>query len=334
MADEMPKMLGEKEESPVEIKVMPEEFYFKKVKIKPPEAGEGGEKKGPKMALIVIVVLVVIGLMAGAAYLFTKSLTKKPTAEPKTNTNVAANVPANVPPVNVPVNAPPVNTNTAPAPLCGNGICETGENSATCPEDCPAPPPPTPPSELPSGPDIDQDGLTGSEELLYTTDAEKADTDGDGYSDGLELVNLYNPTGFAPQKIEETSLVKVYSNQTFGYSIFYPTTWLPRALDESNREIMFTSLTGEFIQVIVEDNPNKLALLEWYLSEAPGTNPADIGTAATKGGLLGIKSPDGLTVYFGGNDKIYAISYNVGIKTELNYKSTFEMMIKSFKLGM
>lgn len=320
------KPFGEKEEPSVEIKVMPEEFYFKKVKIKSPEEGGGGSKS--KMLLIVGAVVVILGLMVGAAYLFTKSLTKKPAPETKTNvnTNVAVNVP-----VNVPVNIPPVNN--TPTSLCGNGVCETDESSAICPADCPAPPAPPVPEETPLAADEDKDGLTDTEEALYTTDSVKSDTDGDGYPDSLELINLYNPTGFAPQKIEETSLVKIYTNSSYGYSIFYPTNWLPKALDESNREVMFTSATGEFIQVIVEDNPNLTPLLDWYLSEAPGTNPADVGTAATKGGLLGIKSPDGLTVYFGVGDKIYAVSYSLGIKTELNYKSTFEMMVKSFKLN-
>lgn len=320
------KPFGEKEEPPVEIKVMPEEFYFKKVKIKSPEEGGGGSKS--KMLLIVGAVIVILGLMAGAAYLFTKSLTKKPASETKTNvnTNVAVNVPANVP-----VNVPPVNN--TPTSLCGNGVCETGESSAVCPADCPAPPTPPVPEEAPLAADADKDGLTDIEEILYTTDPAKSDTDGDGYPDSLELINLYNPTGFAPQKIEETPLVKIYTNSSYGYSIFYPANWLPKALDESNREVMFTSATGEFIQAIVEDNPNLTPLLDWYLSEAPGTNPADVGTAATKGGLLGIKSPDGLTVYFGVGNKIYAVSYSLGIKTELNYKSTFEMMVKSFKLN-
>jgi len=311
-------------ESPVEIKTMPEQFYFKKIKM---PKGEGG---GPKSTLIIVMVIVVLALMAGAAYLFTQSLVGKPKTTPQpTNTNVAANVPANVP-VNIPVNIPPVNV--PPAQICGNGICETGETSTTCAADCPVPPPPPTPAPLPMGTDTDKDGLTNVEETLYSTDLAKADTDGDSYPDGLELINLYNPTGVAPQKLEETNLVKIYTNQVYKYSIFYPTPWSARALDETQREIMFTSTTGEFVQVIIEDNSARTPLMDWYLAEAPGTNPAEVGTAATKNGLLGIKSPDGLTAYFASGDKIYAISYNVGIKTELNYKSTFEMMIKSFKL--
>jgi hypothetical protein len=185
---------------------------------------------------------------------------------------------------------------------------------------------------LPPAADTDNDGLTDVEEGLFTTDVANSDTDNDGYQDGQEVINLYNPAGFAPHKIEETALIKIYSNPVYNYTIFYPTPWLARALDETEREVMFTSATGEFMQVIVEDNPDRLSLMDWYLTKAHGTNPAEVGAATTKAGLLGIKSPDGLTVYFGAEDKIYAISYNVGIKTELNYQSTFEMMYKSFKI--
>ncbi len=332
MPSREPKPIKLGEEPEIEIKVMPEQFYFKKVKI----PKEGGPKS--KMALIVAMIVIVLGLMAAAAYLFIQSLEKgktKPLPTPVVTPTPTANVlPTNAPPVNVlPTNAPPVNV--PPSPVCGNGICETGESSADCPADCPAPPPPppTPPAVLPLAQDTDNDGLTDVEEGLFTTDFVNSDSDTDGYRDGLEVINLYNPAGFAPHKIEETALVKIYSNPTFNYTIFYPASWLAQALDETNREVMFTSATGEFIQVIAEDNPERLPLMDWYLAKSPGVSPAEVGTATTKrDGVLGIKSPDGLTVYFGAGDKIFAISYNVGVKTELNYKSTFEMMYKSFKL--
>ena len=46
--------------------------------------------------------------------------------------------------------------------------------------------------------DSDQDGLTNSEEKSYGTDPYKADTDGDGYSDGIEVRSGYNPLKPAP----------------------------------------------------------------------------------------------------------------------------------------
>jgi hypothetical protein len=46
--------------------------------------------------------------------------------------------------------------------------------------------------------DSDQDGLTDQEEHMIGTDPGKADTDGDGYSDGKEVESGYNPLKPAP----------------------------------------------------------------------------------------------------------------------------------------
>ncbi|MFA6304171.1 MAG: fibronectin type III domain-containing protein [Patescibacteria group bacterium] len=43
--------------------------------------------------------------------------------------------------------------------------------------------------------DFDHDGLTNTQETTYGTDAVKADTDGDGYIDGVEVAHGYNPLG-------------------------------------------------------------------------------------------------------------------------------------------
>ncbi len=41
--------------------------------------------------------------------------------------------------------------------------------------------------------DFDQDGLSNKEEELYGTDPDNPDTDGDGFSDGVEVANGYDP---------------------------------------------------------------------------------------------------------------------------------------------
>jgi len=325
----------------IAIKVMPEEFYFKKGNMFRPAVPEPKtvsyasvpaptpimatsgipqvpmEKKKP--TVIIILVAVAILLIVGAAYLFIQSLNMG--KEPVPSEPVAEE----------PIKEPPA----PPVPICGDGKCEDSEDSVSCLSDCPLPPEPEPPAPviLPTAPDSDSDGLTDIEEELFRVKAENEDTDSDGYRDGLEVINLYNPAGFAPQKIEETALVEIYENPTYDFQIFYPANWLAKALDETNQEIMITSATGEFVQIIVVENKEGLALLDWYLEKAPEVKPTDVGTVATKSGLSGIKTPDELTAYFSIGDKIFAISYNIGVKTELNYKSTFEMIIRSFKVS-
>src|SRR6266704_2992979 len=46
--------------------------------------------------------------------------------------------------------------------------------------------------------DSDCDGLTNAEEKLYGTNPNSSDTDGDGYSDGVEVKSGYDPTKPAP----------------------------------------------------------------------------------------------------------------------------------------
>lgn len=46
--------------------------------------------------------------------------------------------------------------------------------------------------------DSDKDGLTDEEEKLYGTDAKNSDSDGDGYSDGVEVESGYDPAKPAP----------------------------------------------------------------------------------------------------------------------------------------
>ena len=63
--------------------------------------------------------------------------------------------------------------------------------------------------------DADQDGLTNEEEQLYGTDPQKADTDGDGYSDGAEVRSGYNPLKPSPgDKIVPTTKETTQASQT------------------------------------------------------------------------------------------------------------------------
>lgn len=182
-----------------------------------------------------------------------------------------------------------------------------------------------------SSQDTDNDGLTNQEEALYGTDPTKPDTDNDGFSDSLEILSLYNPIGFKPVRLLDSGKVSVYSNPNFGYSIFYPIGWVAQALDSNAEEVIFSSDTGEFVEVLVMDNALKLKVTDWYLAQSPGVSADDLKPIKTKEGIEGILSPDGLTVYLPFEDKIFVINYDIGIKSEVNFLTTFKMMINSFK---
>ncbi|MFH1207064.1 MAG: hypothetical protein V1668_00455 [Patescibacteria group bacterium] len=183
-----------------------------------------------------------------------------------------------------------------------------------------------------SSQDSDSDGLTDVEETLFSTNPAKADTDGDGYSDGLEAGGGYNPNGTG--KIEANPSIKTYYDNTYGYSILYPGAWALSDDPQNTRGKMFTA-SGEFVEASVQENPAGLSARDWYLTQSPGIDSSKI-TSVTNWDrtLSGVLSIDGLTAYFVSGSRVYLINYNINILSQANYKTVFQMMFRSFKIGV
>ena len=309
MVEEKPTISEKPKAPPVAsaIRTMPKNFYVK-------------EKKSRK-ALFVILGLVVVVLVVGAisAAVLLNIQSKKvqinenvPLAlETNENINVNENVNANIN-VNENVNA---NINV-------NENVNVNKNVNVALE----------PIEVPISLDSDNDGLTDEEERLFDTGVQKPDTDLDGYLDSEELIHLYSPKSGGMARLENSGLVKVYINSTFSYKILYPAAWVASATDQTDTLVMFSSDTGEFIEVLIQENPRGLSLRDWYLEQAPTVDASLLGDVISESGIEGLKSPDGLSVYLTGSGYIFVVHYNIGTKIELNYRATFEMMIRSFEL--
>lgn len=230
------------------------------------------------------------------------------TANANENANLNANVNATTN-----TNTTNANTNTAPAPR----------------------------SPLPSSLDTDGDGLTDLEESqIYTTDRQKPDTDGDSFIDGKQITGSgivgevyqgYNPNGAG--RLSASTLVKSYENATQSYAVLVPTPWTVTESDQLRKTVILSpaTSTGEFVQISIQDNPNQATPKEWYLSLNPGVSPSDV-SEVTVNGLLGAVSLDGQTIYLGKGSVIYALTYDSGSLSQLNYRTTFEMMYQSFRL--
>lgn len=186
------------------------------------------------------------------------------------------------------------------------------------------------------GVDADQDGLTDVEERLYSTDPAKGDTDGDGFADGNELKNLFDPVK-AEVRLDVSGIVNTFINQTFKYSLLYPSSWVAKAVDRTDREVMISSASGEFFTISVHDNTNKLSPVDWYTSVvAPGGDSSRLQSFAHDT-WSGVMTEDSLTVYLTRNEKnpetqqlMYVVTYNLNAQNELNFITTFQMMLRSF----
>ncbi|MDD2646664.1 MAG: hypothetical protein PHV78_00085 [Patescibacteria group bacterium] len=177
--------------------------------------------------------------------------------------------------------------------------------------------------------DQDNDGLTDTEEAIYQTNINNPDTDGDGQQDGLEVASLSDPL-HTDGTLAMSGLTKVFTNSIWSYTIFYPGNWLVKSLPETDdSQVMVVTNTDEFFEVSVEDNFDRLTPREWYLKKSTDVASDQVADAVVSG-QPGVWSPDHLNVYVGKDNKMYILTYNLGLAQEANFKTTFKMMIKSF----
>lgn len=260
------------------------------------ELKKGKKSSKMKTVIIGIVVFCVVAIITLGIFLLTYKPTTTNQAQQPANTNTIQQTPAPI--VNEPVNT------QEPVPVEDKSIFK----------------------------DTDGDGLSDLEEETYSTDLANPDTDGDGYSDYTEIVNDYNPTGFAPQKLLPTGLVKEYSSTISNFYILYPSTW---DYQEVGLDVVFTSDIDETIKVAKDNNPINLKVSDVVANEYP-----EIATSQFEknyeDGLLKIVNKE-LNISFVQNSNetgpIYIISLIKGDNTKkANFSATLLMMMKSFKV--
>lgn len=184
--------------------------------------------------------------------------------------------------------------------------------------------------EISSTKDTDKDSLTDNEEIIWGSGQSKPDTDGDGFLDGEEIANGYSPT--SSTRLTEDPNASAFVNETYGYTILYPSRWVAGQLDESDVDILFTAETGEFVEVTVGSNPKQQTAKQWYLEQFPDIDGSDLETFEAAGGI-GVKSIDGLTGYLTSGETIFVVTYNIGTRSQANFLTTFDMMLHTFSLS-
>ena len=113
--------------------------------------------------------------------------------------------------------------------------------------------------------------------------------------------------------------------------MYYPDIWLKTNVDGDN-SILFRAGNNQYIQIIVQNNTKKQDLEEWY-KEQLNIESVDSSQIIYKTGWNGIESEDGLIVYLTQRtgDKIFIISYNIGLDNMLRFKNIFDMIVDSFE---
>lgn len=238
-------------------------------------------------------------------------------------------VPAIVPITNTPVETVPVAevTTTETAVIASEPTSTVPQFSTDVPVEFPS-------KLLVMSVDSDQDGLSDVAEDIFSTDPNISDTDNDSYNDGTEVYNLYNPNGIAPVKLIESGLVKDFTNPNFGYQIFYPASWAIGNVDPEYRDMLFSTLGGENIEVRVFDHEADLSFADWFAKWAPDQNYGDLTSFGTYFKEQGMARNDRLVYYFYNENYAYVIAYHTTDSVTVNYQSIVTMMARSMRMAM
>ena len=183
----------------------------------------------------------------------------------------------------------------------------------------------------PAGLDTDSDGLSDLEEAIFGTDPRSPDTDGDGFLDGNEVFNLYNPNGKAPAKLEGSGLVKTVESPV-GWSMLIPKDWSFNMDKPDGTSATILSGHGESFVVTIESNDNRLPVLDWFMAVHPDADKTMIMQFKSKGGYAGILGPDLLTTYIPWDNKVFVFTYNMDKQPFINFRTVYSMMLNSLVL--
>ncbi len=224
-----------------------------------------------------------------------------------------------------------INTPTEPPPIVVENVIEEPVVTTTAPQTLTEAPIEFPSSLLGDSPDLDKDNMTDMAEELFGSDPSKPDTDEDTYNDGHEVFYLYNPAGKEPLKLVESGYVREYSNPVFGYKLFNPLSWAVGNVDESYRDVLFSTITGENIELRVFDRLPNQEFADWFAQWAPNEQYQNLKDFQTKFGESGKSRGDNLVYYFMDDSHMYVLLYHTTDSNVVNYRSVMVMMARSFR---
>lgn len=180
--------------------------------------------------------------------------------------------------------------------------------------------------------DLDADGLTDAEEEIFGTDPSMFDTDKDGYYDGQEVFNLYNPKGTAPVRLVDSGLIRDYVSPSAKYRVYYPATWQLGTVDVLGNQVLISAENGDYVEVRVSPKQNGEDFTGWFSRLASGERITELQTSVNLFSVSYYKRKDDLVAYFDTPNVVYVLIYHPKTSAPLVYHHVVQVMEQSFRL--
>lgn len=182
--------------------------------------------------------------------------------------------------------------------------------------------------------DPDSDKLSSDEEELFQVDPEVWDTDKDGYYDGQEVYNLYNPKGLAPMRIIDSGLVREYVNPQWQYRVYYPVVWEATPLDLRNgNEVLFNAAQGDYIQIKAYTKLTGESFPGWFGRVVNDQIYTDLTEQSNRFQIPYYRRKDGLVNYIDTPNSVYILILYSRTDGSNDFVHVNDMMVQSFRPG-
>jgi hypothetical protein len=177
-----------------------------------------------------------------------------------------------------------------------------------------------------AGRDTDSDGLSDIEERLFGSNTRLPDTDRDGFLDGNEVFNQYDPLRESPAKLLERSIVKKFDDTSVSWSFLYPSLWgVSIKTDESNQiHVLITVASGENIKLSSATKTAGTASLRDYVDDA-----SNFEFTKTKSNLDIATEQNQMKAYIDLGDEVLVAEYLLNGKNTIDFISAFQMILNS-----
>jgi hypothetical protein len=179
--------------------------------------------------------------------------------------------------------------------------------------------------------DMDNDGLTDAEEVIFGTNANVTDSDGDGYSDLTEIQSGYDPSAPGARLVDSTHFRKQVLGEV--WETLLPTTWLVR-LDEVFSNI-YKIDTGAlaFISVKFSAKPAEMIFADWLTANEPMIVPASLDNFTAKSGYAAAQTSDHLTTFLTTDTSVITLSYVSNGAAALDFPLIYDFLVQNLNLA-
>lgn len=180
--------------------------------------------------------------------------------------------------------------------------------------------------------DLDADELTDFEEELFSSDVGVWDSDGDGFYDGMELANLYDPARTSPARLIDSGSVLEYVSPQFNYRLYYPAAWQAADVDASGEQVLLSAITGDYIEVRAVPRETGQDFTAWFAQNAGRERITDLSPLNNSFGISGRLRKDNLVAYVNDSGpRVFVIIYHPSGSGPIRYRHIMNLLVQSFR---